>query len=238
MPQVIASVSAMPFAANIEVKIHDPDECVAKGAAIFAHDQSLMNKHEDLPDLLDEVTRVEDPVAGIDQLSADSRAKLDAIAEAEGVSTLSLVSQRVPELETVCSKSFGIVVFNRATQRELVANLVTINSEIPIEVERMFTSLGEGADVSIQIMENLIDTETAEFEYSREIGSGILDFGEVLPAESPIKVYFSLQRDGTLDVVAEDLTNHQTVDVTIVSENVISGERLEEAKARGARLSN
>ncbi|MBX6316105.1 MAG: Hsp70 family protein, partial [Isosphaeraceae bacterium] len=71
----------------------------------------------------------------------------------------------------------------------------------------------------------------------KDIGTASLDLPPNLPARSPIRVTFAIDRDGRLHVTAMDLTGGGSIHVDFETEAVLSAEEVAE-RSTALRLLN
>jgi molecular chaperone DnaK len=228
MPQVMARVDK-DF--EISPKIFDPDESVAKGAALFGWKLSI---NDEL------VKRV---MAQTGKSEADIKTEspdipddiLKGLAEESGF-TLAAVKRSQVTIRNVTSKSFGIIALDQQAQ-EVVVNLILKNTTVPADVTQRFgTHVADQETVDLRIMENEVSDKQLAPETAIEIGTAILDLPPNLPTHSPIDITFRLNEEGRLEMTAIEVTEARKVSITIETSSVIQGEALEEAKARSQSL--
>ncbi|MCP4702254.1 MAG: Hsp70 family protein [Gammaproteobacteria bacterium] len=237
MPQVAARVK-QEF--SIEPKIFDPDEAVAKGAAIYGWKLSVND--ELIKRIADETGKTTEEV----QQDADSGKINEEIMEKASQEvaddtgfTLAAVKRSGVKIRNVTSKSFGIVVTMTldSGEKEAVANLVLKNTTVPIEATQTFSTLvAEQENVAIKIMENEVSEETLELNQAIEIGTAVLELPPGLPKHSPIEITFRLNEEGRLDMQAREVTDNRTVSASVETSSLIQGEELEAAKERSQNV--
>ncbi len=222
---------------GIEPKMFDPDEAVAKGAAIYGWKLSL---NDGL------AKRIADKsITGMDKLGKDDVIDLtpDLIVEnmaaeiAKDIGyTIGAVKKSRVRIKDVTSKSFGVVVRN-PEDKELVYNLIVRNIPVPVDVTKaFFTAVANQETVLIRIMENESKDETVSLEESMEIGTAVLNLPSGLPAEQPIEISFKLNEEGRLQITALETKESRSVDVGIETGSVIQGQELNEAISRNQSI--
>jgi molecular chaperone DnaK (HSP70) len=233
----IAPRVAQEFA--IQPKMFDPDEAVAKGAALYGWklsigDELVKRIATATGKTIQEVQRMateEVPQALLQKAEKE-------VANLTGF-TLGAVKKSRVQIKNVTSKSFGVVAFADNDQtREWVVNLVLKNTTVPTEVTQRFgTHQTHQETVEVRIMENEVTDAKTMPEIAVEIGTALLEnLPPNLPAGSPIDILFKLNEEGRLEVTAIDATGGQTISVTIQTASVIQGEELAEAKARSQAI--
>jgi molecular chaperone DnaK len=226
MPQVIESIKKrFPF----EVRQFDPNQAVAKGAAIFGYKCYL-----------DEQIKIR--VAGqtgqdaeqVDLAKVDTsvieKAQVD-VAKAHGLSLPGL--RAVVEKKITNSKSFGVVLTSRQSRREYVLNLIQIDEPVPRTVaESVFTLYDRQSHLLLRCMENKLAQREVALEDCTELGQAVLAFARPLPMDSPGEVTFQLGPDGLLKLHGRDLTAGKEIDAQFQTQSILSREEVEASKSR------
>lgn len=135
----------------------------------------------------------------------------------------------------VLSKSLGVVARDAQSQ-DVVVYLLPRNSEVPLErVTDFGTDSANQAAVNIRVMSGERDSEAPSD--CQEVGVATLNLPERLPARSPIRVKFAINKDGRLGVSATDLTGGGSIDVEFETEAVMNAEEVAE-RSTALRLLN
>ena len=227
MPQVAARLLA-EF--GIEPRQVDPDELVAKGAALYGQKLAI-----------DEEIKIRIESWGYGGQDAVPAAQLERareeVAENMGLALPGVrrLSQMV--ITNVTSRSFGVEALARGSDRKLVRNLILVNDTVPAENRQRFGIKEAGQEtVEVRIMENLSPEAESTPEESSEIGVAVLELSPGLPEDAPVEINFCLDNQGRLLATAVDPSSGKTVTADIQTTRVISREELEQAKVRASHL--
>jgi molecular chaperone DnaK (HSP70) len=213
---------------NMEPEIYDPDEAVAKGAALYALKESLLDEVEDF--LSTKVAAGGKPAQPVDMAAVSEEEVTQALDHLEkelGFTLTGPVRELVnTRIVNVLSKSLGVIARNEQSL-DVVFYLLPRNSEVPLE--RM-SDFGTDADnqsaVDIRVMSG--ERDSPDPLDCQEVGIASLSLPERLPAKSPIRVKFAINQDGRLGVSATDLTGGGSIDVEFQTEAVMSAEEVAE----------
>jgi molecular chaperone DnaK len=216
MPQVIERLR-QEF--NMEPHQLDPDKTVAMGAALYgqklAIDEAIREYFEHLGDM--------------------SKAK-EKTAEDFGLTYESVERIHERKATDVASHSFGVVVIDENDQ-DVLSNIIIKNTALPAKSTKTFGAHeADQPSVLIQIRENTSSDEVVALEYCEEIGRAELPLPPRQPRGTPIEVTFELNEQGRLHVIGRELQENRSIEATIVTTRVISGEQLEEAISRSSKL--
>jgi molecular chaperone DnaK (HSP70) len=222
---------------NQEPEIYDPDEAVAKGAALYALKESLLEQVQDF--LTTKTTAGGQPAAPIDlaQVPEEEMTKaLDHLEQQLGFTLTGPVRELVStRIVNVLSKSLGVVARDDKSL-DVVFYLLPRNSEVPLErISDFGTDADNQAAVDIRVMSG--ERDSPDPLDCQEVGIATLTLPERLPAKSPIRVKFGISKDGRLGVSATDLTGGGSIDVEFQTEAVMSAEEVAE-RSTALRLMN
>jgi molecular chaperone DnaK (HSP70) len=208
---------------GVEPISFDPDEAVAKGAALYGFKESIQQQVINyLPGAGGEEGRF-DPAAVTEQ---EMEQALDAIEQETGFTLTGPVRELVStQIVNVLSKSLGVIARNDEG-RDLVVYLLPRNGEVPMERTQDFgTDQPNQEGVDIRVMSG--ERDSPEPMDCQEVGVAQLHLPEGLPARSPIRVTFGITRDGRLTVSAKDLTGGGAIDVEFETEAVLNAQEVE-----------
>lgn len=227
MPQVS---EALREEFDMEPQLYDPDEAVAKGAALMG-----------MKLLIDE--QVEESV----KRRAGENAKLDDLSETEqetvtaevgatmGLPQAAVAGLASKQITMVCSHSIGVVVTDSITQQEEVAVLIPAQTSLPFRAEQRFgTNMADQRNADIRVMEG--ESKLPEDCDQLNPEGNILPLPPGLPAQAPIQITFEMDTEGIIHVWAEDLTGHEKIDFEIETEGVMSDEEVAAARAASEHL--
>ncbi|MFC9897643.1 Hsp70 family protein [Nocardia sp. NPDC127579] len=178
---------------GFDVKVHDPDLAVAKGATRYAFEESFRHA----------------------VISGDTEKAKQLAAEA-GLSAADeqVIAQR--QIQTVASRSFGMEATDKTTRIKRVHHLIHGNDVLPTEATQPFYTLEDGQTrIRVRVHEQAGARESDKLENNACIGEGDVAIPPGKLAGWPIDVTFGLAKNGTLDVVAIERETGARLDLTI-----------------------
>jgi molecular chaperone DnaK len=194
-------------------KIQDPDLAVAKGAALYAFEETFRR-------LL--------------QQGAQQRA--EEMASKAGLSADQQRQIAGRQIKTVASHAFGIVVVDRDSKAEHVAHLVHANDELPAShTEDFFTVYDDQTAADVRVMEQAGSVESAEPADNNEIATGVIQIPPGKKAGWPIEVTFALDASGLLHVTAVEKETGERLELK-VDVGGMSEEEVERSRAALSRV--
>lgn len=238
MPQVTERLQS-EF--GIPLKLFEPDEAVAKGAAMYGQ-KLLIDKK--INSAIGAMTGRSEENFDIDELAPTivNRAQME-VANDLGLRLGSVQKYHQTSVTNVASHSFGIIAIKdsgKPTRREIISNLVVVNDPLPAAQTKPFgTEQDDQESVVLQIMENTergSEVEQGKYSQEAEIGNAFLPLPLRLPAGSIIEVTFELNQQGRLHVVGREPVSGAIIDATIETKGGISEEDLQDAKERASRI--
>ena len=232
MPQIKQRVEGeFPF----EVHQFDPNQAVAKGAALFG----FKCKIDDLVKVeIAEETGENLSEVDLDGIAPNLRDKVERkVAGIHGLSLPAIRSLTQKKIHNVTSKSFGIVVMDPEVDDERVHNLIVVDEAVPCSISRRYGTYVDGQHgMDLRCMENTErsgpDDRKLTLETSTEVGSAELRFTKPLSKGSPVEITFSLGEDGLLAVHGKDLTTDQEIEAEFRTEAILTQKEIEEKMTR------
>lgn len=200
MPQVQQRVEEV---FGVPVKIYDPDEAVAKGAALYASRQAYfealmkdgaLKKGITTDELRSQLTTGETTLQAIEEIAEVP----DAVVPQEDVAIIN-----------VTSRSFGTIAYENKdsdTRVEVLYNLILRNTELPaFESRRFYTVVPNQKMVNIRVLESLSTDRYCSPQEGTAIGETVLELPSNLPVGSPLEIQFRLTESGLLELCATEL---------------------------------
>lgn len=238
MPQVKRGVEERY---KIETKVLEPDEAVAKGAAIYA-----LGAYEG------KVTEWQEKIAAgeVDLTDEKVKEEVECYKEAAAVSTATIPGikgSKIGEVVTVAAtKSYALEVLvpdETGEKTEKCCNMIIKNSLL--ENGAVSETKQFGTTDPNQTMATLVvyETDFSDLYFDVDpdfvLGEAELELPGNLPAGSPLEVTFTLNKEGILEVNGKDLTSGAIINATMQSSSgtTMSLEDVAEAKEKSKKIS-
>lgn len=220
---------------GMEPKVLEPDEAVAKGAAIYA-----LGAYEDKVGEWKE--KIESGEA--DLTNEDVKAEAEKYKEAAAVSTESIPALRGKKptqvFELVANKSYALKVLKDGN--EVCCNMIIKNEKMPNNIVSVTKTFGTADDnqetAELVVYESDFSTEYYEVDEDFNLGTASLELPGNLPAGAPIQVTFTLNNEGILEVTGRDMTTNKEIHATMqaTAGTTMSKEDVAAAKAKSKSI--
>lgn len=226
MPQ-IASAVKQEF--NKEPKMFDPDEAVAKGAAIFAL------KEKDYNILLGELSDATGKTKEELKNDIDSgKTNINEIANKAGVpiDARRLASSEGIKIINVSSRSFGVIALNNKNEEKLF-NIIFKNDSLPKEATQTFYPSEENQkNVRIKVLENLSSDAENDVSLGKDVGEAELLLPSNMSKDIAINITFKLNSSGLLEIKAVETKTNTSIEAKFDVKEDLKEEEKKEAIRR------
>jgi molecular chaperone DnaK len=232
MPQVLERIQ-LEF--GMEPQVHEPDQSVAKGAAVYGQKLSIGRR------ITIEIARE----LGTTPEQVETAGVAPDVMERAQQSVADEIGMRLPALKrldemkvtNVISHSFGVVAVRKKASEleEYISNLVTAQQALPTERTRKYGTVeANQTEVQLRIMESTVrEDEIYDLDQGSEVGEAILPLAPGLPEGSPIEVTFEINQQGRLHITGKDLAvGGKIVSATIETNRALSEEEVVKATSR------
>lgn len=220
-------------------ELQDPNQAVAKGAALAGLQQEILKRVTD-----------GEPVA---DASADGAptAPPDPEKVKQAAADLSLTASVTERLATthftnVCSRAFGVKVLRddadlaniRDPEDFIVAHIIDPNTPLPVDGSeegrvRTFYTVSENQDrLNIVIMEQNSPAPSPDVDSNKFLEQGMFQMSRPYPRQAPIQIALGMDNDGTLNLRAIDPDGGSIEFSATAAGAVISDEQVQESKSR------
>lgn len=218
-----------------EPQVHDPDQSVAKGAAVYG--QKLAIGRQISIEIARELGTTPEQVDTAEVAPEVRERAQQAVADDLGMRLPALKKLDDMKVTNVVSHSFGVVALRQAGVKfdEYISNLVLAQSPLPATKTRQYYTVEDNqSEANLQIMESsLREEDIDDMAQGTEVGTAILPMTPGLRAGAPIEVTFELNQQGRLLITGKDLAvGGKTVTATIETNRVLSEKDVEKAASR------
>jgi molecular chaperone DnaK (HSP70) len=188
---------------GFEPKLHDPDQAVAKGAALFA--------------LIESVKVLLPGEAGADPQASISDSKVEEVAQHLGITADKVRQLAVKSVTSVVPRAFGIIVVDRKGQEPLpdddeklnfkIVHILEANRPLPAspDTQTFYTVYPDQVAISIEIWEQAGAAASSQVADNTKVADGLITGLPPLPQGSPIDVTFRMNETGLLRIEAVEL---------------------------------
>ena len=220
MPQV---TKALVEKYGMEPKILEPDEAVAKGAAIHAVNVYVNNQKSLEPGDIGETTV---NVGGTTKEINAEDYKEELAVQPEMMS----IGGKAKKVVVATTKSFAIEAIHNGEPK--CCNMIIKNQAMPdgaISVSKSFgTNQANQDNCELVVYESDFMDEIYDIDQDFVLGTATLELSGDLPAGAPIEITFTLNTEGILEVGAVDKTRNREVHATMKAKGIMAEEKVDE----------
>ena len=222
MPQVVKMIAEEY---HVIPTLQDPDEAVAKGAAVYGANEKAFKDF-----VLSEAQKAGKTVEQLTQESQDSGKTLE-----EKFAKLSTGKSKTGRLaiRNVLSRSYGVLGFDEAENKDVILNILKCNMKLPAKGTQTFWTYEENqANAQLAIFESRSMNDRDDFEDQKPIAVAKMRFENSVPEETEVVVTLSFDGSGLLHLTAEEMYGHSKLDTTFSLSAQMTDEEKKEAALR------
>lgn len=227
---LVGGSSRMPqVAAMIERDYHvtpvltDPDEAVAKGAAIYASNEKAYNDF-----VADEAVKTGKTVEEIKEENLVTGELDQKYARFGGAGA----GEMRISITNVLSRTYGIAALDNGGILRIF-NMLMINDKLPAtKTETFYTSCNNQSELDLKIFESRSTDNVMDIDGREPITVINMKFNKAVPQGTPVIQTLALDNSGILHIVAEEQMYHSKLDTTFQLSNQMTDEEMRSASMR------
>lgn len=227
---LVGGSSRMPqVAAMIERDYHvtplltDPNEAVAKGAAIYASNEKAYNDFVAV-----EAAKSGKSVEEIkeENLVTGEMDKKFALSQGSAGGGLKI------NITNVLSRTYGLSTYDD-NDKQVISNMLMINDKLPAtNTQTFYTRSDNQGGADLELYESRATDRTIDLEDRKPITVIEMKFVQRVPKGTPIEMTLVLDNSGILHIIAEEQLNHSKLDTTFQLSNQMTDDEMNSAALR------
>lgn len=194
---------------EVECKLHDPHESVAKGAAIYGR---LLEIGEEIEIILKENGTTSEKAS-----DTQKKIAVEEYAKKTGQLVSSVEAAVGKEIINVTSRSYGVVILDDSHgESEVMSTLIKRNDTVPAKVTKTYGLAADDQEsILFRLVESLAVEETVPMDQTEELKTAEMQLPKGMRKNAPVEVTFALTKDGRLQVFAKDLTSGRELEFAV-----------------------
>ncbi|MCH5337979.1 MAG: Hsp70 family protein [Acetatifactor sp.] len=221
MPQVAAMIERDYHVTPV---LSDPDEAVAKGAAIYAGNEKAYNDF-----VLDEAAKSGKSVEEIKEQNLvtgemDKKFALSAGNTAGGTMKISITN--------VLSRTYGVELLDE-DDKPRIYNMLMINDKLPAtKTQTGYAAKDNQKALSLKIYESRSTDHDMDIDGRMPLTEIEMKFTQEVPQGTPVVMTLALDNTGMLHIIAEEQKYHSKLDTTFQLSNQMTDDEMKSAALR------
>jgi molecular chaperone DnaK (HSP70) len=221
MPQVAAMIERDYHVTPI---LSDPDEAVAKGAAIYAGNEKAYNDFAQ-----DEAAKTGKTV---EEIKEDNLVTGELDAKYARYSGGTVNGGVKINITNVLSRTYGVAALDE-TGTLKIYNMLMINDKLPATKTKTFATICDNQkSVQVKIFESRSTEDCIEIDGKTPLTAFDMKFKQAVPQGTPVVETLALDNSGILHIVAEEQLYHSRLDTTFQLSNQMSEDDIRSAEMR------
>lgn len=218
---------------GLEVSLYDPNQAVAKGAAIYAQNIGALNV------ILSEVAKKQ----GVSQENIEDRINqgesLEKLAKENNIDIKKVMSGGIQKLEisNVSSRTYGLFCLSGVDNQPMISNFIFQNDKLPATNEQTFCTLEDNqTGIDLKLYEMYGDEreirDVSRVNAMEPITVFHMKFKKSVPQNTPTEIKMTLNNSGLITIYAVERSTGSKLEATYDIKSAMSKEEMDAAKRR------